>query len=88
MEKKANKDSVADYRKKMKEIKVRVPYTPGKFDSNGNPISDDYEKIKTAAESHDMSINEYLLYLVGKDIGDELNLGVKSLKKTTTTKTE
>lgn len=88
MEKKANKDSVADYRKKMKEIKVRVPYTPGKFDSNGNPISDDYEKIKTAAESHYMSINEYLLYLVGKDIGDELNLGVKSLKKTTTTKTE
>lgn len=72
----------------MKEIKVRVPYTPGKFDCNGNPISDDYEKIKTAAESHDMSINEYLLYLVGKDIGDELNLGVKSLKKTTTTKTE
>lgn len=88
MEKKANKDSVADYRKKMKEIKVRVPYTPGKFDSKGNPVSEDYEKIKTAAESHNMSINEYLLYLVGKDIGEELNLGVKGLKKATTTKTE
>lgn len=88
MEKKANKDSVADYRKKMKEIKVRVPYTPGKFDGNGNPVSEDYEKIKTAAESHNMSINEYLLHLVGKDIGKELNLGVKGLKKTNTTKTE
>ncbi len=88
MEKKSNKDSVADYRKKMKEIKVRVPYTPGAFDEKGNPVSKDYEKIRTAAESHNMSINEYLLYLVGKDIGEELNLGVKGLKKATTTKTE
>ena len=57
MEKKSNKDSVADYRKKMKEIKVRVPYTPGTFDEKGNPVSEDYEKIRTAAESHSMSIN-------------------------------
>lgn len=88
MEKKSNKDSVADYRKKMKEIKVRVPYTPGTFDEKGNPVSEDYEKIRTAAESHSMSINEYILYLVGKDIGEELNLGVKGLKKAITTKTE
>lgn len=29
---KLNKDAVADYAKKMKDIKLRVPYTPGKFD--------------------------------------------------------
>ena len=62
---KSNKAAVADYAKKMKDIKLRVPYTPGKFDNNGNPISDHYEKIKAAAERHNMkSINEYILYLI------------------------
>lgn len=32
MANKTNKDSIADYAKKMKDIKLRVPYTPGKFD--------------------------------------------------------
>lgn len=78
---KLNKDSVADYAKKMKDIKLRVPYTPGKFDDNGNPISDHYIKIKAAADNHDMSINEYILYLISQDIGEELSVGVKSFKK-------
>lgn len=79
---KSNKDAVADYAKKMKDIKLRVPYTPGKFDENGNPVSDHYEKIKAAAERHGMkSINEYILYLVSQDIGEELSVGVKSFKK-------
>ena len=67
---KSNKDAVADYAKKMKDIKLRVPYTPGKFDKNGNPVSDHYEKI-----------NEYILYLISQDIGEELSVGVKSFKK-------
>lgn len=80
---KLNKDAVADYAKKMKDIKLRVPYTPGKFDENGNPVSDHYEKIKAAADSHNMSINEYILYLISQDIGEELTVGVKGFKKAT-----
>lgn len=81
MKRKSNKDSVADYAKKMKDIKLRVPYTPGKFDENGNPVSDHYEKIKAAAKHYNMSINEYILYLISQDIGEELSVGIKSFKK-------
>lgn len=88
MTNKANKDSVADYAKKMKDIKLRVPYTPGKFDEKGNPVSDHYDKIKAAADSHNMSINEYILYLISQDIGEELTVGVKGFKKATKEKNE
>lgn len=80
-ENKSNKESVADYSKQMKDIKLRVPYTPGKFDENGKPVSDHYNKIKSAAESHNMTINAYILHLISQDIGEELSVGVKSVKK-------
>ena len=77
MANKTNKEAVADYATKMKDIKLRVPYTPGKFDENGKPVSDHYNVIKAAADSHKMSVNEYILYLVSKDTGIELTVGVK-----------
>lgn len=77
MANKTNKAAVADYAAKMKDIKLRVPYTPGKFDENGKPVSEHYNVIKTAADSHGMSVNEYILYLVSKDTGVELTVGVK-----------
>ncbi len=76
-EKKTNSQSVKDYAKKMKDIKLRVPITEGLFDEKGKPQSETYLKIKAAADSHGFSINEYILYLVSKDIGEELYLGVK-----------
>lgn len=79
--KKENKTSVAEYAQKMKDIKIRVPFTPGKTDENGKPVSDAYNKIREAAEKHEMSINEYILYLVSKDIGEDLPVGVKAIKK-------
>ena len=35
-----------------------------------------------------MSINEYILYLISQDIGEELTVGVKGFKKATKEKNE
>ena len=53
---KSNKDAVADYAKKMKDIKLRVP--------------EEYiEPIKQHAKSKGMSVNQLIISLLEKDMG-------------------
>lgn len=53
------KDSLKEYMKKIKDIKVRVP--------------EEYlEKIKKHAEKKEMSINQLIISLLEKDMGIEI----------------
>lgn len=70
-ENKTNKESVKDYHKKLTVITIRIPQ--GDIDYKA--------RIQKRAEELKLSMNEYILTLIEKDMNTTIPKGVKSIKQ-------
>lgn len=70
-ENKTNKESVKDYHKKLTVITIRIPQ--GDIDYKA--------RIQKRAEELNLSMNNYILTLIEKDMNTTIPKGVKSIKQ-------